>query len=253
MTLTPADAFAAIPKGLRDDLIGAFNEIVNNYEQRRWEPASLNGGKLCEAAYTIVRGVADGGSYRERASKPRNMVEACKKLENEPGDQRAVRIQIPRMLVALYEIRNNRGVGHAGGDVDPNEMDATVVLYMSKWIMADLVRVLHTLTTDEAAEIVDALIERQVALVWRAGEKKRVLRTGLTQKENTLLLLLSEIGEVFEVDLVRWIEQKNVSRYRGNVLRPGHKDRLWEYDEVARTLRLLPPGIAAAEGVLRAG
>ena len=95
--------------------------------------------------------------------------------------------------------------------------------------MADLVRVLHTLTTDEAAEIVEALIERQVALVWRAGDKKRVLRTGLTQKENTLLLLLSEIGEVLEVDLVRWIEQKNVSRYRGNVLRPGHKDRLWEY------------------------
>jgi hypothetical protein len=246
MGLAAADAFKSLPTGLRDDLLNAYHEIVKNFAERRWEPAELNGGKLCEAAYTIVRGLADG-TVPPRSNKPRNMVSACQAMEQETAQPRSVRIQIPRMVVALYEIRNNRGVGHAGGDVDPNDMDATAVLYMSKWLLAELVRVLHTLTTAEAAEVVEALIERQVALVWSSGDKKRVLRPGLTWKRNTLLLLLSESGEVSEADLFRWIEHKSLAAYRRDVLRPGHKERLWEYDDTTRTIHLLTPGIEAAE------
>lgn len=250
MTLTPAHAFKSLPSGLRDDLLEAHNDIVRNYAERRWEPASLNGGKLCEAAYTVVRGLADS-KFPARSKKPGNMVDACKSMENETAQPRSVRIQIPRMIVALYEIRNNRGVGHTGGDVDPNEMDATAVLYMSKWLLAELVRVLHILTTTEATEIVEALIKRQVALVWTSGEKKRVLKTGLTWTKKTLLLLLSETGEVAETDLYRWIEHKSLPVYRRDVLRPGHKERLWEYDETDHKIRLLTPGIEAAEQVIR--
>lgn len=249
-TLEARDAFKSLPSGLRDDLLNAYNEIVKNYAERRWEPAELNGGKLCEAAYTIVRGLADG-SFEPRSNKPRNMVDACKDMEKESAQPRSVKIQIPRMIVALYEIRNNRGVGHAGGDVDPNDMDATAVLYMSKWLVAELVRVLHTLTTNEATQIVEALIERQIALVWSSGDKKRVLKPGLSWKKNTLLLLLSETGEVAEADLLRWIEHTALAVYRRDVLRPGHKERMWEFDETAGTIRLLPPGIEAAEQIVR--
>lgn len=178
------------------------------------------------------------------------MVDACKDMEKENAQPRSVKIQVPRMIVALYEIRNNRGVGHAGGDVDPSEMDATAVLYMGKWLLAELVRILHTLTTSEAAEIVEALVKRQVALVWTSGDKKRVLKPGLTGKKNTLLLLLSETGEIREADLFRWIEHKSLPAFRRDVLRPGHKERLWEYDESGRTVRLLTPGIEAAEQLI---
>lgn len=249
MGLLPADAFKSLPIGLRDDLLNAYNDVVTNFAERRWEPASLNGGKLCEAAYAIVRGHADG-KFPARSKKPRNMVDACKDMEKETAQPRSVRIQIPRLIVAMYEIRNNRGVGHAGGDVDPNEMDATAVLYMSKWLVAELVRTLHTLTTTEATEIVEALIKRQVGLVWTSDDRKRVLKPGLTWKENTLLLLLSEIGEVAEADLFRWIEHKSLPAYRRDVLRPGHRKRLWEYDESDRTVRLLRPGIDAAEQIV---
>jgi hypothetical protein len=249
MSLAPADAFKSLPSGLRGDLLDAYNDIVKNYAERRWEPASLNGGKLCEAAYTIVRGLADG-SFAPRSKKPGNMLDACKDMEKETAQPRSVRIQVPRMIVALYEIRNNRGVGHAGGDVDPNEMDATAVLYMSKWLVSELVRVLHTLTTTEAAEIVEGLIKRQVALVWTSGDKKRVLKTGLTWKKKTLLLLLSETGDVAEADLFRWSEHGSLPAYRRDILRPGHKERLWEYDEKDRTLRILTPGIEVAEEIV---
>jgi hypothetical protein len=156
------------------------------------------------------------------------------------------------MIVALYEIRNNRGIGHAGGDVDPNEMDATAVLYMSKWLLAELVRNLHTLTTDEAAEVVEALVERQVAVVWQRGDVKRLLTTGLTWKQQTLLLLASETGDVAEADLAAWLEHPSLARLRRDVLRPGHAERLWYYNEAAHTVHLMPPGIDQGEELLRA-
>ncbi|WP_328748132.1 hypothetical protein OHT57_21735 [Streptomyces sp. NBC_00285] len=155
------------------------------------------------------------------------------------------------MLLALYEIRNNRGVGHAGGDIDPNLMDATAVLYMSKWLMGELVRVFHDLTVEQASSLVESLVEREVPQVWAEGSRKRVLSPGLTWKQKTLLLLLSENGPVRESDLVKWLEHPNVARFRRDVLRPAHKESLIDYEEDRLTVRLLPPGVLQAEDLVR--
>lgn len=247
MELDPRDAFSALPPTLVADLLDAFRQVIKNYSEHRWEPSELNGGKLCEAGYTILTGYFTG-TYALRAHKPKNMVSACRDLEQQQGP-RSARIQIPRVIIALYEIRNNRGVGHAGGDVNPNEMDATAVVYMSKWIVAELVRLLHGLKTDQAAKLVGALVEREIALVWRNGEKRRVLATGLSLRKCTLLLL-SDALEVRESDLVSWLEQKRPADYRNKVLKPMHKERFIEYDQTKGTVTLLPPGIAAAEALI---
>src|SRR5438132_11109712 len=120
---------AHLPASLRDPLLQSFQEIAANYAEHRWEPSELNGGKFCEVVYTIIDGHITG-RYPARPSKPSNMLTACRNLEGKPEDKgrvgdRSLRILIPRMLVALYEIRNNRGVGHVGGDVIPNFLDAT--------------------------------------------------------------------------------------------------------------------------------
>lgn len=38
----------AIPDVLRHDLLSAYGQIARNFRERRWEPAELNSGKLCE-------------------------------------------------------------------------------------------------------------------------------------------------------------------------------------------------------------
>lgn len=205
---------------LRTDLLAAFADIVENYREHRWEPSELNGGKLCEAVYTIIVGWLEGGKYPARAKKPSRFPQACWEMERKyahVANSRSARILIPRMMIGIYDIRNNRGVGHAGAEVDPNHMDATVVLYTAKWLMAELVRLLHTIETDEAASIVAGLIEREVAWVWAYGDKKRVLRTGMTWKQQTLVLLLTEADQVAEDDLVRWLEHPDVRAFRKNV------------------------------------
>jgi hypothetical protein len=249
MVLSPEEALQVLPAGLRSDLLGAYQQIVRNYRERRWEPAELNGGKLCEAVYTVIRGRVDG-SYPSRANGPRNMIEACRALEREQWPERSIKIQIPKMLIALYEIRNQRGVGHNGAEVNPNHMDAIAVLHMSKWLIAELIRVLHSLSTDEATKIIDALVEREIELVWSSGDIKRVLKPDLTLKQKTLLLLLSQPEEVRESDLLRWIEHPNLARFRRDVLRPAHKSKLIELDEQIGTVRLLPPGVELAEALV---
>lgn len=245
----PEDLFSGLPKRLRSELLDAFSKIVQNYSESRWEPAELNGGKLCEIAYSIAQGVVEG-SYPARASKPRNMVEACKQLEQAGELPRSIKIQIPRMIVALYEVRNNRNVGHVGGEVDPNHMDAVCVLQMSKWIVAELIRVLHERPVDEAAEIVDALVERETPLIWRVGDKVRVLDPKMSMRDKAMVLLYSTAHPMSDRELVDFVEHTNASVFRRDILRPAHRNKTIEYDETAGTVTISPVGIEYVEKIL---
>jgi hypothetical protein len=237
---------AGLPAALRKELLSAYAEILRNYRELRWEPAELNGGKLCEVVYTILKGHVDGG-FPAKSMKPTNMVDACRALEQAAGHPRSIRIQIPRMLLALYEIRNNRGVGHVGGDVDPNHMDAACVLEMSKWILSELVRVFHGVTTVEAARAVDTLVERTLPVVWKIGENLRVLEHRRSMRDKTLLLLYHSQGPVSEAHLFRWVEHSSASVFRRDVIRSAHKVKLVEYNSDEKTVELSPLGIKYVE------
>ena len=78
---TTAEALTAVPDGLRLPLIEAYNSVVKNFAERRWEPAELNGGKFCEIVYSILRGCIDG-KYAAKPEKPKNMLKACLDIEN---------------------------------------------------------------------------------------------------------------------------------------------------------------------------
>jgi hypothetical protein len=238
---------AGVPPALEDELLEKFREIERNFRERRWEPAELNGGKLCEVAYCVLRGHVDG-SFPAKAYKPANFYDACQKMEKEAATWgRSVRIQIPRMLIALYEIRNNRNVGHIGGDVDPNHMDAICVLHMAKWIVAELIRIFHGVTLVEATALVEALSERETSLIWDAGTVRRVLDNSLSMLEKTLVLLFGSTRPLGEAELINSLEHSNASVYRRDVLRRAHADRLIEYDEQTREVRISPLGIRRVE------
>lgn len=250
MRISPSAALDGLPPSLRIELLDEFNKIVRNYREGRWEPAELNGGKFCEVAYTILRGYVDG-QYPSTASKPRNFPDACRKLEN--ADALAVphgfRILIPRVLLGLYDIRNNRGVGHVGGDVNPNKMDATLVVHTASWVVAELVRTYHGLTTEDAQLVVDGLVDRMVPLLWEVPNGAvRVLNSTLSMRERMLVVLYGRYpGSTSETDLVRAVQHSNGSVFRRDVLRPAHKKALVHYDEDQRVIYLSPLGVATVE------
>ncbi|WP_294289089.1 hypothetical protein [uncultured Sphingomonas sp.] len=235
-----------VPNSLRAPLIEEFTKLVTHYRESRWEPAELNGGKLCEIVYTILKGYVEG-TYPDSPSKPRNMVAACNALEQATAAPRAIRIQIPRILIALYEIRNNRNVGHVGADVDPNHMDATVVISMCQWIMAELIRVFHAVTTEQATAAVDAIVERKVPLLWHVNGKTRILASGLSAKDKMLLLLYGSTGSLAVSYVVKSIEYTNATQFKNKVASPAHKANLIEFDMSGWTLTISPLGIRYVE------
>jgi hypothetical protein len=246
---TAATVLGNLPPTLRQELVTELTGVEQNYREGRWKPAELDGGRLCEVVYSILKGHVDG-KMPASASKPANFPQKCRDFEQAAGFPQSVRITIPRMLTALYELRNNRGVGHVGGEVDPNHMDATVVLAMSKWLVADVVRLFHNVDTKTATDLVDALVERDTPLVWEVNGSKRVLHTALSMRDRTLLLLHATPGAVTEGTIRSWVEAKNPTQYRRDVIVRLHRDKLAEYDTTARTVTLSPTGRDYVEGKL---
>ena len=249
MTAQITGAFGQLPQGLRQELVTEYEKIARNYRERRWEAAELDGGRLCEIIYTIIDGHLQGNQFAVRASKPNKFDDACKKLEQVPKAtySDSARITIPRVLVGLYNLRNRRGVGHVGGDVSANHMDATYVLHTAQWLMAKLVRLFHNVTIDEATAVVDALVDRTVPILWKIGDVTRVLDTSLTLKDSTLLLLYSRAAGMTDTELMSSLEQERSGHYRSRILRTLHAARLIEYDVASTQAMISPTGIAYVE------
>ncbi|MDM9561320.1 hypothetical protein QUC21_19945 [Bordetella petrii] len=183
------------------------------------------------------------------------MVEACRKLEKISADQsrvgdRSLRVLIPRMLPFLYEIRNNRGVGHVGGDVNPNHEDAEAVLALSTWLLAELVRIFHGVPLATAQLLVDTLVQRRHPLVWSSGEIKRVLAPKMQKSDQALVLLYSEPTWVDVKHLAEWVEYSSVAMFKTRVLDVLHKGRLVEFDKKSSRVCLTPLGARKVENEL---
>ena len=212
-------------------------------------PSELSGGRFCEIVYTILQGYS-AGNYPPSPVKPPTFVDACRALETTISSPRSFQILIPRILPALYEIRNNRGVGHVGGDVDSNHIDALAVVSISSWIMAELIRVFHNVDIQDAQKIADSLVDRRIPLVWQSGDIRRVLQPTLTIRKQ--VLLLSSVSEtVTKGDLIRWIEPSNRT-YFSRLLRGMHDERLIDLSSDETTTTLLPPGMAIVEEIISA-
>lgn len=96
---------------------------------------------------------------------------------------------VPRDLVFVYTMRSKRGIGHVGGDVDANTIDIETMVRTADWIICELIHVYHSLSLEEAQDLVDSISVRQLPDICQAGGKKRVRRPELTAKQQTLFLL----------------------------------------------------------------
>jgi hypothetical protein len=243
---------STLPGELREALTQALNEVRQNYIERRWEPSELNGGKMAEAIYRILEWHASStSSYTPIGSQIKDFGKAVRRFENQASMPDSVRFHIPNALIFLYTVRNKRGVGHLGNEVNPNQMDSEAVLSMSNWVTAELVRLLHSVTIEEAQQAVEELLEKRNPLVWEVADVRRVLNPAMSHTERVLVLLHSSHPRpVAESDLFEWCEYSSASSFRSQVLKKAHKERLIEYDTVRQLVYISPTGIKRAEQLL---
>lgn len=246
------DMLGVLPQQLRDELIGSYINIAKNYVEHRWEPSELDGGKFVESAYCVVNGYLSG-QFPNKTTKPTNLVLACEQIAQIQVDPtlhlmnlESMRITIPRMLIAIYNIRNKRGVGHVDGDVNPNEMDASVIFGMAKWVLAEFIRIFHKSSVIDATTLISSIVERSLPIVWEVNNLKRVLNTKLSKKNQVLTLLYSEqSGRMTMDELSKSLDTRKDNLAR--TLRPMHEFALIYYDEIAKTATISPIGVQTVE------
>lgn len=238
-----ADLEAAFDATLTSALMRSYNGLREGYYLEKHESAVLQAGKFVEAAYRMLEYVWKG-EYTPIGAPLPNLALKLRELEKVEADKlhESYRIHIPRVLASIYNIRNKRGVGHLGGDVDPNHVDATLVIASADWTLAEFFRLHYRVSLKEAQQIVDGLAERPLLLVYKGESIRRVLNPSMTLKDQTLLLLAGEHPRATPVaDLLRWLEPSDASDYRRRVLKPLHQARYVEYD--GSTVTILPPGL----------
>jgi len=238
------DLKTKLPGILVDALLDSYKEIKENFYLERHEPAELNGGKFVEACYRIIDHETKG-SFAPIGTHTPDMIGKLRAFEQLPSSTsvESFRIHIPRALVTIYNIRNKRGVGHLGGDVNPNFADASFIVTCVDWILAELLRIHYTCSLDKAQKMVDSIIIRPSFLVHKIEDIRRVLNPSLKHKDQVLIILASEHpAPIKDQQLYEWIEPKSKSTFFNSVLKKLHSERYIEYKK-DKTCIILPPGL----------
>jgi hypothetical protein len=252
MTSTFSQVFSSLPDELRKALEEHYHKIKNNFARGHYEATELNGGKFCEITYKVLEWHTEG-KYTPLGQAPKDFGQALRSLESKSNFNDSVRFHIPNVLNALYRIRNKRGVAHHAGEIDTNHMDSIFVVTATDWVMAELVRIFHSVSIDEAQKIVDSLVTKQIPLIWQIGDYKRVISPPgkkLTANDKVLLLLYNAHPNAIRIEnLLKWTEYdpKNKSRFRNTVLKGLHKQDLVHFDLRADEVIISPLGVNFVE------
>lgn len=242
-------ALGAVPKRLRSSLIKVYSGLKSASLEGQHDLVGLRAGKLAEVLVRVLQEMLTG-SHTLLGDRLGNFKAECEKLERTPktSGPDSLRILLPRALSFLYTLRNKRDVGHVGGDVEANEIDALTATRVADWCLSELIRVSHSLPLEDAQALCDAIAERQVPKIWNVLGRRRVLDTSLTYRHQTLLLLYSEIDiAVPTEDLFAWTEHSHKGVYRRDVLRKLHLSRLIEWDRETEMAIISPTGIEEVE------
>jgi hypothetical protein len=180
---------ATLDAVLVDELLDAYVEAKSNYHLGGLRLSAVEGGRFSEAAFRLLQQHAFGTF--EPLGMQLDAEALTKSLANLPRASQpdSVRLHIPRALRVVYDIRNNRDNAHLADGIDPNLQDATLVVGVLDWVLAEFVRLHHNVTADEAQRMVDDLVTRQAPVVQDFEGFLKVLRADLTASPRCLVLL----------------------------------------------------------------
>lgn len=181
--------------GLVARLFSEFVAMERYFVLGNWEPTTLDGGQFCEVAAQIIYHVDSGNLNR------RKTLDSCLKYVEDGNNTNAHRFpdkQASRHLChairTVYKFRSQRGAIHIDPNYTANEMDSTLVVGLSRWIISEILRIFWSEDRDEIARVIREITRYKVPSVLVTDGRHLVLRTDCTVAEE-ILLLLHNTGE----------------------------------------------------------
>ncbi|MDF0494403.1 hypothetical protein [Bradyrhizobium yuanmingense] len=222
---------ARVDAQLVEELLAAYQEAKHNYFLGGLRLSAVEGGRFCEAAMRMLQQIATGAFTP--LSQSIDSERLFQQLKDTPRGAHpdSIRLNIPRVLRVVYDIRNGRDTAHLADGIDPNLQDATLVISNIDWALAEFVRLYHDVNADEAQRIVDGLVARAAPAVQDFNGFLKVLKPGL-QASPYVLLLLYECGTrgaLFD-ELHAWVRQPMRSNLRATLRRLAD-DKAFVHDD----------------------
>src|ERR1700738_4405613 len=179
-----------LDRSLVDQLLSEYVSQEKRYVLGDWEPATLDGGQLVEAAARIVYH-QDSGSLNLR--KP---VDACLVYIEDPKSQVVHRFpraksakHIARVLRTIYKFRSDRGAIHIDPEYSANQLDARLVMDACRWVLSEILRVFWTGDQRQVARAIREILQYEVPAVGSYEGQLLVQRVDCTSEEEILILL----------------------------------------------------------------
>ncbi len=165
-----------------------FSAAIQKFAIRDWDGVALKAGKFVES---VTKALMIHCGKTVGTPRQLKIGHELRQLEHLSGTtySDAVRIVIPKACIFVYEVVNNRGGRHDAHDIDANEMDATVVVPIVSWVLAEMVRFCGKTDTVTAAALIDELTNKTYPYFENIDGRSYVNIKGLKPGEIALLLL----------------------------------------------------------------
>jgi hypothetical protein len=154
-----------LPAELADEVLDQYVETKRRYYLSDHRPTAVEGGRFCEAVTRVLEHELFGKYTKLGKSLPGLDDKRLTSFRQAQSQHESLRVHLPKALYLVYGIRNQRDAAHLGDGIDPNLQDATIVVGVLDWIMAELVRIYHTVSPDEAHAIITDLVTREVPVI----------------------------------------------------------------------------------------
>jgi hypothetical protein len=227
-----------------------FENAVNDFGRGDWEDSIAKTGKFVEAILKAVATHCNVPFESGRKFKADRVMNALGQLADGSYDD-SLRLLIPRACRAIYDIASNRGARHDSDEIDPNSMDANMVVPVSAWVLAEAIRYAQKGAIDpaQARDLVEALVEKKYPVVEEVegriyfhAKKKSAVDVGL------VMLARRYPKRMHRDDLIEAIKRNGFTLANAKVA-AGRVSKFVDDDGAGR-LRLLAPGLKRAEEII---
>jgi hypothetical protein len=201
---------------LAEQLLNEFQSLEKRFILRDWEPATLDGGQLTEAASRIIYH-QDSGKLNRTYS-----VHDCLKYVEDPANgnshsfpSRKSALHICKLLRTIYKFRSDRGAVHINPEYTANHLDSKLVLEGARWILSEILRLFWNGDRSLVADAIRQIVQFDAPIIGDYEGNLLVQRTDCTTEEEILILLHhAGVDGLPRSDIARFVKkhQSSVTR-----------------------------------------
>ncbi|MFT4050267.1 MAG: hypothetical protein QM648_10615 [Solirubrobacterales bacterium] len=245
-----SEHLSTLPADLSDALEREYSNVLEHFQLEEWDDAQVDAGRFAEAVLRYLQWKMSARYTAIDGKNKPNRKSVVTRARDDTGLPPSARLQIPGSVELMLDFRNNRNSAHLGL-VDADRLDATCVLNLVTWSMAEIVRIETQRDAGEVQTLLDAMSARRIPIVEIVEGEPVVTDPNLATGDRALVLLYQHSGPIGIKTLREWTGYKNVSRWSTGVLSPLERAKLIAIR--SDRIYLLARGTARAEELLSAG